>query len=526
MKFSLKTTFLYRLGLLLTLTTAASSCSKDEFLDVNDNPNLPQSVTPNVLLTGIEATTGFAVGNELGRVTSLLIQHQAGIANQPATYDTYALRGAFDNSWNFELYGGALINTRLLIDQNQATNPVYAGLGKLMRAYNFALATDLWGDVPYSQANLGPANLQPRFDAQQDIYQGNTALGIESLFDLVRSGMKDLDNTSNLLLPGTADDIVYKGDLVKWRRFGNTLLLKLANTISRKNPDLARTVINEVLAKGPTAIITSNTDDFEVPFGTSVGNQNPLYSYNFVNRPDDQMMSRRFLDSLRIVRIRPASGTPPRPDTVFRNDPRLPRFFTTTPRTTAASKTPFGFFTGYDNAGTQAVPLRVNRSRYAPYVVGVSGEAPVRLVTNFQRAFILAESALTLGTAGDAQALFQEGIRASMTKAGVSATDITAYFVANPSLVTLSPAAADRDKNLNKILTQKWIAWVGNGYEAFNDFRRTGYPRLQIVLFPSSDSPSSIPVRLFYPNSEISTNTSQVPTPQPNVTARVWWDID
>lgn len=527
MKLLFKNIFLSRLGLALALTAAVSSCDKNEFLDVNDNPNLPQTVTPNVLLTGIEATTGFAVGNELGRVTSLLIQHQAGIANQPATYDTYALRGAFDNSWNFELYGGVLINTRLLIDQNQEANPVYAGIGKLMRAYNFALTTDLWGDVPYSQANLGQSgSLQPRFDAQADIYQGNTSLEIQSLFDLIKSGLRDLDNTNNLLLPGTTDDIVYKGDLVKWRRFGNTLLLKLANTISYKNPDLARTVINEVLTKGNTAIITSNADDFEVPFGTSVGNQNPLYSYNFVNRPDDQMLSRRFLDSLRIVSLRTVPGSPSRSDTVFRNDPRLPRFFTTTPRTAPSVKTPFGFFTGYDNAGTQAVPLRPNRSRYAPYVVGTSGEAPIRIITNFQRAFILAESALTLGTAGNAQALYQEGIRASMTKAGVSAADITTYFAANPSIVTLSPLAADKEKNLNKIITQKWIAWVGNGYEAYNDFRRTGYPQLQIVQFPSSDSPTSIPVRLFYPNSEISANTTQVPTPQPNVTVPVWWDVN
>lgn len=511
MKIFIKNSLLTRLGLAATLVVGASSCK--DYLDVNTNPNQPNTVSPAVLLTGIEATTGFTVGNELGRVSSLLIQHSAGLINQPATYDGYSLRGAFDNQWTFELYGGSLINTKLLIDQTQTTSPFYSGVAKLLRAYNFSITTDLWGDVPYSQANLGNDNIQPRFDAQQDIYQGNSALGIQSLFDLVRSGLTDINNGTNAVVPGS-DDLIYGGSVARWNRFGNTLLLKLANTISVKNPALARTVINEVLAKGATSIITSNTDDAGVPFGTSVGNTNPIYSYNVTNRPDDQMLSRRFLDSLRS----------PKP-----NDPRLPLFWTTSDQNPASVTTPFGIFTGYDNAGSQTVPLRTpnskppvnNRSRFGTYQVGNSGEAPIRLVTNFQRAFILAESAITLGTAGDPQALFQEGIRASMTKAGVSATDITAYFTNNTAAVTLSGTNAHK---VNQIITQKWIAWVGNGIEAYNDYRRTGYPQLAVVQFPNPESPTKIPRRLFYTNSEINSNASQVPTPQPSIATPVWWD--
>ena len=519
MKSFFTNSLLPRLALAALIVAGAGGCTK-EFLDENNNPNQPLTASPDVLLTGIEATTGFTVGNDIGRVTELLVQHTAGIANQPATYDSYSLRGSFDNQWNGELYGGSLINTKLLIDQNQATNPVYAGVGKLLRAYNFALTTDLWGDVPYSQATLGEANRSPRFDKQEDIYQGNSSLQIQSLFDLVRDGLKDLRNKQNLRLPA-GDDLAYRGDTIRWRRFGNTLLLKLANTVSVKNPALARQVINEVLAKGPSAIMRGNTDDFEIPFGTTVGNQNPFFAYNRVNRPDDQMMSRRFLDSLRFDKvIVTGSGATIRRDTVFRNDPRLPLFWTATPRNAGSAKTPFGFFTGYDNASGAAAPARVNRSRFNTFVVGTQGEAPVRIMTNFQRAFILAESAITLGTAGNPQALFQEGIRASMTKAGVSAADITAYFTANPTAVTLTGTDAQK---VSKIILQKWIAFTGNGYEAFNDYRRTGYPSLALVTFPSQDSPISIPRRLFYPNSEISANTAQVPTPAPNVTVPVWW---
>jgi hypothetical protein len=512
MNFSAQKIWLSRLGMGAALLAGLAGCK--DYLDVNTSPNNPPTVTPSALLSGIEVTTAFTAGNDLQRVTELLVQHSAGIANQPLTYDGYTLRGSFDNSWNFELYSGSLMNTRQLIDQNQTNNPYYAGIGKLLRAYNFSVATDLWGDVPYSQANQGGSILAPRYDAQADIYQGNTALGIQSLFALVREGLTDINNTTNILSPGT-DDVIYSGSRTKWNKFGNMLLLKFATTISRKNPTLATQVINEVLAKGSSAIITDNADDAQVAFGTTVGNQNPIYAYNVSNRPDDQMLSRRFLDSLRSPKA---------------NDPRLPLFWTTSGTNAASVSTPFGTFTGYDNAGTQAVPTRNptsnppvnNRSRYGTYQVGTSGEAPIRLVTNFQRAFILAEAAIRLGTSGDAQALFQEGIRASMTKAGVSSTDITAYFTANPSTVTL---AGTNDHKLNQILTQKWIAWCGNGIEAYNDYRRTGFPRLQIVQFPNPESATGIPRRLFYPNSEINTNTTKVPTPQPSIATPVWWDV-
>ena len=507
-------------ALALALVLGLAGCNKDTFLDVNNNPNNPASVAPSALLNGAEVTTGFTVGNDLGRVTDLLVQHMAGIANQPRNYDTYLLRGNYDNQWNNELYGGSLINSQQIISLTQAASPVYAGYAKILKAYNFALLTDLWGDVPYSQAlqgNLATANLQPRFDKQEDIYKGNQGLGIQSLFDLVREGLADLDKTS-ALRPG-ADDLMYKGATAKWKKFGNTLLLKLANTISKKEPTLAASVIREVLAKGPAAYMTDNSDDAEVPFGTTVGNQNPFYAYNYVNRPDDQMLSKRFLDSLNL-RYR---------------DPRIASFFTSTPTpvlapasptvNTTGVVTPFGTFTGYDNGGTAATPVRANRSRYGSYVVGVSGEAPVRLVTNFQRAFILAEAVLTLGvtvTGETAQSLYQAGIRASMSKAGISATDIALYFTNNPRIVTLD-ASRGVEYQRNQIVAQKWIAWAGNGYEAYNDYRRTGYPKLALVTNPSSESPTSIPVRLFYPNSEITANATNIPTPQPATTTPVWW---
>ena len=494
------------LALAATVAFSSTSCSKDEFLDVNQNPNSPLVVGLPVLLTGTLLTTGFANANDLGRVTSLLVQHTAGIANQPATYDVYNIRGSFDNQWNGELYNGSLVNTKLLIDlAGQKSSPAYSGIAKLVQAYNFALTTDLYGDIPYSQALLGLANLTPRFDKQEDIYKGNTAKGIKSLFDLVKDGLADLDKTS-ALKPSAADDPVYGGDLTKWKQMGNSLLLKLANTISKKEPALAGSII----AQAAAGAIATNANDFQVPFGTSTTNLNPLYQYNFVTRPDDQMLSQRLLDSMNV-----------------RKDPRLPIYFNTTPANTSATTTTLGIFTGYQNGSPNAVPVRANRSRYNTYIRGAAGEAPVRLLTNFQRLFILAESAVqglpgfTLPAGTTAQSLYQSAIRASMTKAGVTDADVTAYFAANPRVALLS---SDATLAQNQIITQKWIAWVGNGYEAYNDYRRTGFPRLAVVQNAAGDDPATIPRRIPYPNSELNANTNAEGLDKTLRTSTpVWW---
>ena len=508
------------LGLALagTLLVGGTSCSVDSFLDVNTNPNNSITAPPSVLLTSSIITTGFSNGNEINRISSLLVQHIAGVQNQATGYDVYNIRGGLDNQWQGELYAGVLQNTQTLISTaDQANSPAYSGIAKLLKAYNFAMTTDLWGDIPYSEALQGLKKLQPRFDKQEDIYKGSA--DIQSLDDLVKEGLADLDKTS-ALLPSLTDDPVYRGDLTKWRRMGNTLRLKLANTISRREPARATAIINEVVAAN-NAILT-NADDFEIPFGGTVGNRNPIFDFNNIQRNTDQMLSQRLLDSL-----------------IVRNDPRLSAYFTRTPTPVIGGSvpqinitgtvTPQGTFTGFQNGGVGTLPipgLLTNRSNYNVYLTGSGGEAPIRLLTNFQRLFIMAESALLLGTGGGTpQALYQAAIRASMTKTGIADAAVTTYFANNPRVALLS---ANQSVAHNQIMTQKWIAWVGNGYEAYNDYRRTGFPRLSLALNAAGDNPNILPKRFVYPASELSGNAGNAPAPSavPNTTLPVWWDVD
>ena len=473
--------------IVFVLFISITSCKK--FLDVNTTPNNPVAVPPSTILPTTTIGLAFANSNDLNRATSALVQHIAGAANQTAAYDVYNLDGSFDNQWNGEIYGTTLNDLQILIDQYSATSPAYSGIAKLEMAYVFSMATDIWGDVPYSQAAQGLKFRTPRFDKQEDIYQGNAALGIVSLFDLVKSGIADLSKTS-VLIPGS-DDLVYNGDLTKWAKMGNTLLLKFAIQVSNKNPTLATSTIQSVI--NGNNYINANNLDFEVPFGPAVGNQNPIYNFNYVNRPNDQILSTRLLTLSRSLR-----------DTV-----RLAKYFTK----------PGGKFTSFDNGANAVAPTP--KSNYNTYLTGASGEAPIRILTNFQAKFILAEAALILGTtgAGDANSLYQAGITANMQKIGMTPAEIATYFATNPTVVTLSGTT---EQMRQQIITQKYISWIGNGIEAYNDYRRTGYPPLTLVNNAAGDNPNVIPTRLPYTVGEISANPN-APNPRPKTDVKLWF---
>lgn len=486
---------------MFTLLTAISTgCSKSDFLDINTDPNNPADVSPRVLLPSATYALAFTNGNELSRVASLLVQHNAGSANQALGFDVYNLAGNFDNSWNFEIYTGALPPLNSLIAKTQELGPHYAGAAKLMKAYLFTIATDLWGDVPYSQAGNILQYPTPRFDKQEDIYQGNSSQGIQSLFDLVKEGIADLEKATpagGFELGEYDEDVVYGGDTDSWIAMGNTLLLKLAITLTNVNPTLSKSVIEDVIADG--RYIMSNGQDFDVKWGVSSGSQSPLYSFNVVNRNTDMMMSTRFLNLINAV------------------SPNLQEYVQ------YLYTRPTGAFVTYENGAVVTAPALANRSVYDSVVVGnvASGATFVRMINNTNRAFILAEAAVRLSTPGDADALFKEGIRSAMAKAGMPASDITDFFADNAALVTLSGSNADK---LKQILTWKYISNVTNPLEAYNDYRRTGIPDLDVSLNASGDDPTVIPKRFTYPPNETSANPN-VPSPRPLTNQKVWWGL-
>ena len=480
----------FRIFILIELLLSATACG--DFLDINETPNFPIEVTPDVLLPTGLAGTAFANSNDLNRFASTIMSVTAGASGSPADYDIYVIDGAnFNNQWRFELYYGSLINYEIMIETAEELNSTsYAGIGKIMKAYTFSIATDVWGDIPYSEALVGDEITQPRLDTQEQIYLGDEAAGIQSLFDLVKEGLIDINKESNIN-PGN-DDIIYGGNLNNWKLAGNSILLKFANTVSRVNPTKAAEIINEILQSDN--YIQSNDQNLKVSFGSSVGSRAPIYEYTYVSLFQNEMMiSTRFVNLLQ-----------------RKNDPRLPIFVTR----------PTGSYVTIDNGFRGTLPQPPSSwSRFSSYVTGTDGEGPVRLITNAQIQFILAESALVLGTPGNVQDYFQNGIKASMEDAGLTQAEIDSYFGANIDEMTLNGTEA---QDLEKIITQKYIALYGNGLEQWNDYRRTGFPILQ-------DHQNAVgidgtrPVRAQYVNQEIARNPN-FEVILPNI--RVWWDVD
>jgi hypothetical protein len=491
-----------------TFTVAAlvlvmASCSKS-FLDVNTNPNAVQDAPARVLLPNATVGMAFSNSNEIGKASALLMQYTAGISGNSASYDSWVL-GSFDNTWSNELYANVINNLGILIQKTQSKSRAYTGIAKLEQAYTFAMITDIWGDAPYSQAGQGlddagfPKFPQPSFNAQMDIYLGNSAKGVKSLLNLVREGLADI-TANGPTRPGIdpgSDDVVYGGDLTKWTRFGNSLMMKLALQVSNKAPDTTTAVINDIINNNKPYINAIDASlDFNVGFTTV--NPNAYYLQDIGGSiPNTQMLSTRFLalerslnDSLRLTKlfIKPAAT-----------------------------------FVGYDNGSPFVAPAAATRSYYGTYVLGATrrGEAPVRLITAFRNYFILAEAALRFGVTGDPNTYYQNGIRAAMKSAGMTDTEITAYFTANPTIVTLS---GTNTQKLQQIITQKYIASVANAYEAYNDYRRTGYPALTAPLTTGGDDPNVFPQRFPYTIGEGSTNPNQ-PNPRPKTTVKVWWAL-
>ncbi|GHE37542.1 SusD/RagB family nutrient-binding outer membrane lipoprotein [Sphingobacterium griseoflavum] len=492
----------------MTTTIAWSGCNK--FLDVNDTPNNPLAVPPSTLLSTGLAGTAFAVSNELNRFASTIMSVTAGAAGSPAAWDIYAgLTGAeFGNQWNFELYGGALINYKKMIEAAEAQQgPAYVGIGKIMMAYTFSVVTNVWGDVPYSEALQGDMQVTtPRLDSQRDIYLGNTSGNIRGLMDMVREGLADLSRES-VLRPG-ATDLVYGGNIERWRRAGNSLLLKLAMQISQVEPAIAAQVIREVM--DANQYINENAGNLSVRFGGQVGSHSPLWTLTHNSLFENELMiSTRFLNLLERL-----------------NDPRLPNFVTRVERTPGATPVYVTIDNGFRGVLPLAAltnPARKGRSVYNTYATGVSGEGPVRLLTYAQTSFILAEAVLRFGLPGDAQALYAQGIRASMAEAGINASDIDGYFNGNPSIVTLS---GSMEQQIEQVITQKYISLFSNGLEQWNDWRRTGYPTLAEHQ-NAGGIDGTRPVRAVYLFTEQQRNPNfPQGTAVPMSNVPVWWDVN
>ncbi len=505
----------------LTLIFISPSCTKD-FEEINTNSNAPSlsQAAPDMLLTNaIESMTDrvheIFFGHEMG---SCWVQHMAKV--QYTDEDRYIPRiSVINNTWS-SFYASSGMDAQLLYDIGVANNnPSYQAVALILKSYLVSVLTDEFGDVPYSQAFLGSADdaiLSPAYDTQASIYVALLA---------------NLEEANTLLNDGAAigGDILFGGNLLKWKKFANSLRLRLLMRQSdRVNPTTEMTAIFGNPATYP--VISSNSDNAALIYLGAAPNNNPI-NENRKTR-DDHRVSNTIIDYL--------YTDAPSPDY------RVVVYAELADNSHDWVGMPNGMLSA--DAGAYLGNGLAETSKIGEYFTRAN--APGMLMSYAELLFIKAEAVardFIPGDDVDAAAAYQAGIKASWDQYQADGTFADALEIWRSTFVSWGMTteniydygwtdfvdwggtyAYDPANGLEQIATQKWIAMFDQGAQAAFEWRRTGYP----VLTPAvdGDNGGKIPVRAYYPSDEAARNPTNLAAAvaaqgADNLNTRVWWDV-
>lgn len=509
------------------MLTVVSSCG--DFIDDNVSPNLTVSNPPNLILPSVESMLGFSMGSDLHRYSSLWSQQIAAQnGRQTEFYDKYIVQSTELNTvWRTNLYGGVLADCEEILRKDPATtHPVYFGIAKAIKAFTFSILVDFWGDIPYSEALQGVDNLQPAVDDDAAIYP--------ALIALLDNAIIDLKTTGSLAPPPGNDDYIYGGNAARWIKFANTLKLRLYLHMANVPGYDAGTITTFINNTPANEFMEAIADDFQHRFDVTASRQNPIHQF-IVNRTNDICTSSTLIDMMN-------AKADPRRATFFTPAPFSPALYAAPPSGVTGYK---GLRNGFGNGGVDNSLSRIHTYVRGTVTTGASalpagptlavtglaynGGASVNMLTFAEYNFIRAELALRYGAPGNAEAFFQAGITASVLDAGLNATAATNYLVsdANADGITAGNLTTGTDdERLRRLIEEKYVANFSVTGEPWSDWRRTGYPLLQ--LLPGTLNPGNsgrVPRVLFYPQQEVDANPKLAAVQRADLSSsRVFWD--
>lgn len=525
----MKTIIKLYVPLLLSGLVLISGCTK-EYQKINTDPVSvgQEKYNPNYLLSTAQlAYTGsidFAYETWRGNLiyASTMMQGFSSVIGYWAG-DKYMLNEGYTAAYWEKAYPDQVKYAVDLVEftkDKPQYNNVYQ-MGRIWKALIFERITDLYGDVPYFDAGRSyyTGNLYPKYDAQQAIYT-----------DL----LKEVDEAGNALSPGgdaVAGDLVFAGDIAKWKRFAASLMLRMAMRLTKADATLAQTYINK--ATGKTMI--DNADNALVKHDATGGrvtqNRNSQVlagdggQENFYTR-----WSNTFINYLK-----------------NNNDPRLSKIAVTKLFLTDGTKTQNpayistvavqkGMPNGKDLSGIAGRDVRQDPSYTdftdysSPNPGMIKKDGNTFILTYAETELLWAEAAQRYNIGGSAATHYNAGVTAAMTflsqydaAMAVNPADAAAYLAAHPYV----PA-----NGLEMISTQYWAHTITmlDFYEAWSNWRRTGFPALVPIVYPNTNTGGSIPRRFPYPLSEGVSNAENYRTASAAVpggdrlAGRVWWD--
>ena len=464
-----------KLGILLLLVMFTQTSCDNGFAELNTNPQSATSINPNFQFTWTQLrTSGGRYENwRAGLIySSMMVQHMAATCGY-WTGDKYTFNGGYSSSLFDRAYTEQvkevqdLINT---LEGGEVGDATMLGMARIWRVVIFSRLTDLYGDIPYSEAGKGVLEGidRPKYDSQQDIYM-----------DM----LNELEGAVSQLGDGGfgGSDLLYGGDVASWRRFGNSMMLRLAMRLSEADPGTAQAWAAKAISGG---LMESNADDAFImhsngPEGVNMNGIGEVLDKSNGFGDDCPRLSATIVDWM--------TGT---------GDPRL----------NVIGELPedgSGVHNGLPN-GLDEVTLPMNPtgdnimafSRINPELVRVA--SPMFFMTFAESEFLAAEAAMRGWGSGDAAEHYGNGVRAAMhvyahydPAFDIDDGSIDSYLAANPF---------DAADGMRQIGWQYWAVTLLNEYEAYSNYRRTGFPDLVPVNYPGNISNGQIPSRLAYPS--------------------------
>lgn len=444
------------------------------YQEVNTNPNEPEQVQPNLLLPNIIRSSVNTSVNAAHTTGNLVLQYTAKVSFA-TDIDRYDWAGV--GYWDPLYEDLRNVQTMIRIAQER-NNPNYEGVGLIMKSWIFSMLTNAYGTVPYTEAVnvLEGGENTPAYTPQEAIYKGL---------------LRDLEKANSLIEPGSGTfggDILYGGDLTRWRKLANSLRLRLLMRLSEKQG-----AIDGVNVSQQFATIVENPGQYPVFEGND---DNAALEY-LSSRPNEWPPHTSRIGSFRTYR---ASKT--LTDTLLAyDDPRLQVFADTT---SAANDNQSAEYVGVPNGltddasnefnGGRDHQSSLNTTRYFEQPDAAKG----LIMTYAEVKFLKAEAAVRGWISGDAQTFYEEGITASMEQYGQS---VPSGYLGQSGVAF---PANDAEAAIDRINRQKWIALFYTGMEGWFNWRRTGVPDIE----PSRSNVNGdrIPVRFRYPASEQSLN--------------------
>ena len=494
-----------------TVAFSLGSCDKG-FDEMNINKTAATAITPVFILNNATVNSSFPAGT---------VFYEVGIVQQMVSPNSGVLTGANFNqdsrdntqvNWQ-RYYRNVVRNTQdvLIITKDLPARSNLYNMARILQSYAFMILTDSYGDIPYSEAGKGYSDqiVSPKYASQQAVYAG--------IIKELTEASAALDAAKTV----ETADVLYGGDVAKWKKFGNSLLLRAGMRLSKIDPTQAAQVVARAVSGG---LMASNADNafvkHDANYVNGIGNTlNATEAANvYIAAPFANYLKNTNDPRLKSIAVRYV-GAKSGPEMVAA-------------RANTDPAVQIGMPFGFDNS-TISGPVRnlalasfydfsqVDRTRM------VKVTAPMFLVTYSQTQLLLAEAAQRGWTTGSVETFFKNGVRAHMEQlatydanSAVASADIDAYFVAN---------TFDAAKALEQINTQYWVSSFLNGPEAFANFRRSGFPILTPNPFPGKIIKGNFINRLTYPNSEISVNSVNVKeaiTRQgpDDLDTKVWWD--